>query len=383
MNILFLTWFDPRRTSNGAEQRTHFLWKALKQIGNVQTVIVRQKRHGIIEDDAANAVRTIGTNSPWLPLAVLDHLFVRLADGCWLPWHARKTVLELVGRPGSEYDLVVCRYLASMALTSAWKIAPCLVDVDDYPPALAASRGLPSWKMALVSWWTRYLLRRSRGAWIPDASQIPLVARTTPCLELPNLARAPGPGYRRDAPRKMQLMTVGHLRYEPNREGVDWFLSNVWPQIRERFPDMRYVIAGRGAPAKDELRWRETPGVDVRGFVDDLDALYAESLAVATPVLTGAGTCVKVREAALYGRKILATPCAVRGLDEKSLRELDVTVSESGADFVAALEPLVQEDEAIRRDREERVAVSAHAFNDFERFTRQVRKLCDSALQTP
>ena len=375
MNILFVTWFDPRRTSNGAEQRSRFLWTALKQIGDVQTVVVRQKRHGVIEDDAANRVRTVGTNSPWLPLAVLDHLFARIADGCWLPWHARRTVLRLVGRPGVKYDVVVCRYLAAVALTSAWKIAPCFVDVDDYPPAFAQSRGLSRWKRAIISWWTRHLLRRCRGAWIPDAAQIPLISRFTPCLELSNLAMEPSPGYRRDAPRKRQLMTVGHLRYEPNREGVDWFLANVWPALRERFPDLRYVVAGGGAPAASEARWRAIPGVEVRGFVDDLDGLYAESLAVVAPILTGAGTCIKVAEAALHGRKILATPFAVRGLDAARLRALDVTVSECAADYVAALEGLMAEDGAARRDREARTAAAAREANDFEGFARQVRRM--------
>lgn len=29
-NILFLTGLDPRQTSYGGEQRTHFIWEALK-----------------------------------------------------------------------------------------------------------------------------------------------------------------------------------------------------------------------------------------------------------------------------------------------------------------------------------------------------------------
>ena len=374
-----MTGLDPRQTSYGGEQRTHFIWEALKQIGDVQTVVLRAKC-GILDDDPEQGIRVVGTDSPCFLLKVLDRLLIRLANGCRFPWHARRTVERLVAKPGVKYDVVVCRYLTALALTSAWKLAPCVVDVDDYPPALAKSLGLSGWRRLLIGWWTRYLLGRCRVAWIPDAAQVSVVSRWAPCRLLPNRAHEPSAGYSRELPRKMQLMTVGYMLYRTNHEGVDWFLANAWPRIRARFPEMRYAVAGGGAPTDCVARWRATPGVDVLGFVDDLERLYAESLAVVAPIRSGAGTCIKVLEAALYGRAILAAPFAVRGFDAAQCASLGITVSEDAEAYVAALEAVLQEADAPRRARESRIADAAHELNSFTHFTRQIESSVLSSI---
>lgn len=333
-----------------------------------------------MEDDAEQHIRVVGTDSPCFLLKALDRLLIRLANGCRFPWHARRTVERLVTKPGVKYDVVVCRYLTALALTSAWKLAPCVVDVDDYPPALAKSLGLSGWRRLLIGWWTRYLLKRCRVAWIPDAAQVSVVSRWVPCRLLPNRAHEPSASYVRESPRKMQLMTVGYMLYRTNHEGVDWFLANAWPRIRARFPEMRYAIAGSGAPADCIARWRATPGVDVLGFVDDLERLYAESLQVVAPIRTGAGTCIKVLEAALYGRAILATPFAVRGFDAAQCASLGITVSENAEAYVAALEAVLCEDDATRRARESRIADAAHELNSFTHFTRQIESSIQSSI---
>lgn len=378
-HILFLTGLDPRQASYGGEQRTHFIWEALKQVGDVQTVVLRAKC-GVLADDPEQGIRTVGSDSSWFLLKALDRLLIRISNGCRFPWHARRTVERLVAKPGVKYDVVVCRYLTAMALVSAWRLGPCVVDVDDYPPALAKSLGLSGWRRLLIGWWTRYLLRRCRVAWIPDVAQIPVVSQWTMCQLLPNLAHEPSANYSRELPRKMQLMTVGYMLYQTNHEGVDWFLSNVWPRIHARFPELRYAVAGSGAPVDCVVRWRTTPGVDVLGFVDDLERLYAESLAVVAPIRTGAGTCIKVLEAAIYGRAVLATPFAVRGFDAAQCESLGMTVSEDAEAYVAALEAVLREDGAARNARESRIAAAAREINSFARFTQQIASSIQTAI---
>ena len=128
-------------------------------------------------------------------------------------------------------------------------------------------------------------------------------------------------------------MSVGLMHYEPNYEGVDWFVENVWPTVRKRNPDLEYKICGRGTPGRLIEKWRATPGVEVMGFVADIDKVYEESLAAVTPILSGAGTCIKVQEAALRGRKIFATSFAVRGLSDTAIRKLGIEVSDDAAEM--------------------------------------------------
>ena len=92
------------------------------------------------------------------------------------------------------------------------------------------------------------------------------------------------------------------------------------------------------------------------------------------PIRAGAGTCIKVLEAALYGRAVLATPFAVRGLDAMQRDALGLTVSERPDDYVAALAALIAEDAAARAARQDRIAAAAQTLNSFDRFAQSVRE---------
>jgi glycosyltransferase involved in cell wall biosynthesis len=102
----------------------------------------------------------------------------------------------------------------------------------------------------------------------------------------------------------------------------------VWPAVHAKFSQMRYKIIGKGVPSALEKKWNSIPGVEVLGYVSDseLDRLYEESLVVVAPILSGAGTCIKVLEAGLRQRFVYATSFARRGLvgSESYCLNLDV-----------------------------------------------------------
>jgi glycosyltransferase involved in cell wall biosynthesis len=55
--------------------------------------------------------------------------------------------------------------------------------------------------------------------------------------------------------------------------------------------------------------------VRVRGFVDDLEAVYAEMACAVVPLLTGGGSPLKFVEAIAHGLPVAATARAARGLE--------------------------------------------------------------------
>ncbi|MGB8358966.1 MAG: hypothetical protein WCD55_10175, partial [Bacteroidales bacterium] len=40
---------------------------------------------------------------------------------------------------------------------------------------------------------------------------------------------------------------IGALNWQPNIDGLNWFLARVWPRVSEALPDATFHIAGRGA----------------------------------------------------------------------------------------------------------------------------------------
>ena len=51
-----------------------------------------------------------------------------------------------------------------------------------------------------------------------------------------------------DIKKKKQILFHGNMNYFPNAEAVLYFADGIWPEIYNRHPDYRFVIAGRNRP---------------------------------------------------------------------------------------------------------------------------------------
>ena len=117
--------------------------------------------------------------------------------------------------------------------------------------------------------------------------------------------------------RRRMLLFVGTLAYEPNNEGLLWFLEYVLPRIRARSA-CQLVIIGRGPSAQLRAAVRRVRVLLLEG-VDDLEPYYRSASAVIAPMRSGGGTRIKLLEAASYGIPSIATPAATAGLFSAAL----------------------------------------------------------------
>lgn len=112
---------------------------------------------------------------------------------------------------------------------------------------------------------------------------------------------------------------VGSLRWKPNVIGLDWFCQKVWPLVRKALPDATFEIAGVGLKpdASGKLPvpelWR-VPGVETVGFLEDLEPLYARSVAMLAPIDGGSGVRLKLLEGFRAGMPVVTTPDGAFGL---------------------------------------------------------------------
>lgn len=105
------------------------------------------------------------------------------------------------------------------------------------------------------------------------------------------------------APAKDPLIKLfGNWAWDPNRRGLEWFLTRVWPSFQET--GARCEIAGSGAVIPPDVRRTVT----FVGRVPSVDTWARDAWAVAVPVVGGVGAPVKYLEAIATRAPVLSTP---------------------------------------------------------------------------
>lgn len=109
------------------------------------------------------------------------------------------------------------------------------------------------------------------------------------------------------------LVFVGQMGWFPNRDGVEWFLSEVLPRVLTRKPRLRFTLVGKAQGL--QVPASAAANVDVTGFVDDLRPLVQRASVYVVPLRMGSGTRLKVLEAMAFGKAIVTTTIGSEGID--------------------------------------------------------------------
>lgn len=354
MRSLFISTERPE-PGYGAGERSLSICNALARLGEVETMVVvypgglgydaKPGEHVVrLLDDERDATRWYWRRRKY---SLADYR----ADS-----KVARYVAELHAR--RPFDLFFGRYQLPL-LAACARLGPTCVDLDDVPVHVAATRPRVLGRVQRAQ--LDRALAPLRGVFVTKQADAALVTHprvgVLPCISTqPERARALGP-----PGRERRLLFVGGLRWPPNRDGVDHFVATVLPRIRASFPDARLRLVGEGG---DFFKGRE--GVDVVGFAKDLVAEYEAAAVVVVPVRSGAGSCVKLAEAAGFGRPIVATPFAARGYEGLLAPGRDLLVAASDDEFANGCSELLGDAargaalaESARRSAAERLSQGA------------------------
>ena len=112
------------------------------------------------------------------------------------------------------------------------------------------------------------------------------------------------------------ILFTGNMDYAPNVDAVGYFTESILPLIREKLPEVKFVIAGQ-RPVK-KVSDLACDYITVTGFVKDLSAMYNSASIVVAPLRFGAGTQNKVLEAMAMGIPVVCSNIGFGGLGIKS-----------------------------------------------------------------
>jgi glycosyltransferase involved in cell wall biosynthesis len=147
-------------------------------------------------------------------------------------------------------------------------------------------------------------------------------------------------------PGRPALVIFGSSGWAPNRDGVEWFVRDIWPAVATRLPDAMLHVYSGGAFAS------RARNIVMHAAPDDSAAAFAPGSILVVPLRIASGVRMKIFEAWARGVAVVATPEAAEGLGATDRREL--MIARNGAEFASAI--------AALDDRgETRAAMTSHA----------------------
>jgi glycosyltransferase involved in cell wall biosynthesis len=128
------------------------------------------------------------------------------------------------------------------------------------------------------------------------------------------------------------VLFVGNLNHEPNRDSATFLAHEVLPRIRLRHPEVVLRLVGERT---EELGHVE--GVVATGRVPDVAPYLDSAAVVVAPARLGAGMRVKVLDALVAGKALVASPLALEGLELEPGRHALVAGADEFAEAVSSL----------------------------------------------
>ena len=213
--------------------------------------------------------------------------------------------------------------------------------------------------------------RHTFGALYPDALKAPAhVIKTGVDTDYfaPMTARASRPAH---------LVFTGSMDWLPNEDGMQYFVREILPRIRQVEPQTTLSIIGR-APTPAVKRLAEIPGIEVTGRVDDVRPHIADGSVYIVPLRIGGGTRLKIFEAMSMGKAVVSTTVGAEGLPVTPGH--DIVIADEPARFAQAVVHLIRDGELRRRIETEarRIVVDRYDWSavteDFEEALASLRR---------
>ncbi|OEO28524.1 hypothetical protein VW23_004505 [Devosia insulae DS-56] len=125
------------------------------------------------------------------------------------------------------------------------------------------------------------------------------------------------------------LLFIGSFGYAPNIDAATWLVVEIWPLIRSRARHpLRLLIGGRDADRIAHLGQHE--GVEIEPDIYDIADAYGQATVFVAPLRAGAGTRLKLLEAAAHRVPVISTSLGARGLAFENGRDLLLADSAAG-----------------------------------------------------
>ncbi len=113
---------------------------------------------------------------------------------------------------------------------------------------------------------------------------------------------------------ELAITFMGTLSWEPNVDGLLWFIENVYPKVLKKHPNCKLYVLGKDPDARLLKAAQSFEFIVFTGFVKELDSYLKKTRVYIAPLRFGSGMKVKVLEGLYRGVPTVSTSVGAEGL---------------------------------------------------------------------
>lgn len=340
MKILIISSHLPHRRSISGHQIVYQRLRRLIEAGHtVSLCVLRGTEEGTLRDplyDELHELRMMPAPARRsLPRRIRDYTLSRIPPPYW-PYHAPamyRAVGDMVQK--ADYDVVLAEYsqMGQYLYENPW-LPPVRKIISVHECASLSTRTplfLPerTWIRSVSEHLIRRDLRRFEFDLYRNVDRILTLTRTDAFTlqayapELRISVIPPGVDHEffsleKGGNSEPSLLFTGQFLDASNRDGVEWFLENVWPKLKSRHPDLIFYVLGPNPTPALYMLARRCPGVRMLGEIADIRPYLTKANVFVCPLRMGTGLRIKILEAMSAGVPVVTTSIAAEGIPVQS-----------------------------------------------------------------
>ena len=330
MRILWTLPYFPWPVTSGGKSRQYHLIKGMAERGHQITLLVQTKTMPS-QNDRAQLAPFVEQQIilPRRPLCTAKTLTASLLPRYPLLVAANGFSSEL----GNQFTALLKQPWDIIQIEHSYAFQPYAKELHSHPFILtehniesslgdATYNRFPNWLKPLLRFDQKRMRHWEKYAW-GQAEQV--VATTEEdSIEISHFSRFPcavvfngvdishfstvEPDYAQGS-----LLYIGNFEYAPNREAVEWLLTDIMPLVWQHFPRLRLQIGGYATPENWIKRWADKR-IHWLGFIKDLRTVQQNTAIFIAPLRHGGGSKLKVLEAMAAALPVISTGQGTSGL---------------------------------------------------------------------
>ena len=342
LSFLLIVPFYACNFITGGGQRTSLIYQVLTSLGTVDVLVIGVEKKEYLPNFFPDVNELYATENKkrgelgyWKLLRIFN---AKIVDFIARILGAQKESYKVDQQVSSfihnqlnpyKYDFVVARYLKTVAISGYLDQVkvPVILDLDDRDDIVYESRAnrpdtnfisklILKWHSSQIKEVLQDLLPKFQHIWVANHTDEREVQHFSKSLlpNIPYIKEEKSISIKEDVQSKV-ILFVGSFKHRVNAEGIDIFVTQCWPHIYSAVEGVTFRIVGCGGWESVRDKYKNIPGLNIKGFVRDLSQEYQQSAFTIAPLFEGGGSKIKVLESLYYQRTVVITKYVESGYE--------------------------------------------------------------------